>query len=125
ADLAEDLRLTEDHRVETRRDAEEMTHGRVPASRQRRLPEEAAVHAMEPREESRERIEIVLALGDAVDLGAVARRDDRRLREDPLLVERAQRLARLLGREREPLPQVEGRAAVVPADEDEVHERKT
>lgn len=125
ADLPEDLRLAEDHRVEARGDAEEMAHGRVAVARERRLAQEHVVDAVEAREEARERVEVVLAVRHAVDLRPVARRDDRALGEDVLLEEALQRLARLLRREGESLSQVEGRAAVIPADEDEVHARNT
>ena len=125
ADLPEDLRLAEDHRVEARGDAEEVPDRRVAVPRERRLAQEHVVHAVEAREVARERVEVVLAVRHAVDLRAVARRDDRALGEDALVEEPLERLARLLRREGESLSQIERRAAVVPADEDEVHERKT
>ena len=122
ADLPEDLRLAEDHRVEARGDAEEVPHRRVAAAREGRLPEERVVHAVEAREEPRERVEAVLAVRQAVDLGAVARGDDRALGQDVLREEPARSASRAFsGVKASPLSQVERRRPVVPADEDEVH----
>jgi len=81
AHLPEDLRLAQDHRVEPRGHAEEVPHGHVAASRQHRRAERRVVHVVEARQEARECRDAVLVLGEAVDLRAVARGDDRPLRE--------------------------------------------
>ena len=84
------------------------------------LAQDGAVDGVETREEAREGLEAVGELADAVDLGPVAGRDDGPLGQDPLAEEPLERLARRLGREGEPRPQVEVRSLVVPADEDDL-----
>ena len=120
ADLPQDLRLAEDHRVEAGGDAEEVAHGRLAAPGERLLAEDGGVDGVEAREEGREGLEAVGHVADAVDLGPVARRDDGPFGQDVLAEEPLQRFARRLGREGEPRPQVEVRPLVVPADEDDL-----
>ena len=64
-----------------------------------------------------------IALG-AVHLGAIARGDDRRLARGLRLNEFLQRALQILGRERDPLAQGEGRGLVVEAESEDLHAKR-
>jgi hypothetical protein len=118
--LAQDLRLTQDHRIESARDAERVRNGpflrqRVDVLRQRRPG-----HAMERLEPLHDR----LGLGAMeVNLGPIAGRQNRRLLDLRLPEEIAQCGAQRIDLERDPLPHLERRGAVVKAECVERHGR--
>ncbi len=120
ADLPEDLRLAEDHRIESGGDAEEVPDRRLATPGERLLAQDARVDGVEARKEAGKGLEAVGHVADSVDLGAVARRDDGPFGQDVLTEEPLERLARRLRREGEPRPEVEVRPLVVPADENDL-----
>jgi hypothetical protein len=119
AHLGEDLVLAEDERLEPRGDAEEVTHrvgtGEAVAARE-------DVGLRQPVEAGDELGHGFLDVGgraDAVDLAPVAGRDDHAFGEHAQARDVGESVADRVGREREPFPDREGRAAEVPPDEDE------
>ena len=119
ADLAEDLALAWDHRVEPRRDAEEVQGGRLigqPVQVRREI-------ALREAGESRHRSLVpVDALGrDEVELGAVTGRQTSRLQADPGQLVRQRRRVRSV--QRHALAHLDGRELVGGADESELHDR--
>src|SRR5207253_567071 len=118
-DLAEDLTLAGDERVEPRRDAEQMQRGRAilqPVERR-----------LDLRLERRKRGDGVAlgrlrVIGRDIELGAVARREADRFA--PALREPRRERLRRLPLERDPLAQLDGRMVMRRADEDETDHPK-
>ena len=116
-DLPQDLALPEGHRVEPRGDAEEVARGL------RSLPEEAGaddlgrVEPPPPRDQGRDLLVRVLAVGQRVDLAPVAGRDDDALARQPLSADALEGFADLVGREGDALADRDVGAAEVPAEQ--------
>ena len=108
--LAEDLALARDQGVEPGRDAEEMERRRVVVHPVGDRAQRLAGELLERRERPR-----AVAVGE-VDLGAVARR------EADGVAERPRERRRALERQRDALPQLDGRDVVGDADEREASE---
>ena len=82
AELAEDLRLADDHRVEPRRHREQVLHGRARVVDVDVLGELGQRHAGVPLQHGGDVGEAAVErVDDGVDLDAVARRDEHRLRD--------------------------------------------
>src|SRR5207244_13511199 len=76
ADLSEDLALAQGQRIEPRRDAEKVARGVLPRPVEAGALELGLVEAAPLRDEPRQLRARSLVRGEAVDLAAVARRDD-------------------------------------------------
>jgi hypothetical protein len=119
--LAEDLRLAEDHRVEPAGDAKRMPGGRGAFHHVGVRAQGLARHPADARQPVDGRAHH-FRLGADVELGAVAGRDDRDL-ADPVMAgaERLQGGGKLLRREREAAAQVQRRGRVVEPQREDAH----
>src|SRR5581483_10277245 len=116
--LPEDLRLADHHRVEARRDPEEVVQRVLPAALVAVDRERRRRHRALPREEADDRVaRVAAAARDRQDLDPVARRQDQRLDDARRVREQAARGARevLLGN-REALPDLDRRRVMAHAD---------
>jgi hypothetical protein len=118
-DLPEDLRLADHHRVEAARDAEGMPHRRLVPVRVQVAFELQPVAAWRARSTMRAP---ALAVGAAVDLGAVAGGHQHRIGHPGLAGELRQSIALALRREGELLPDLQGGAVVVDAENVQCHQ---
>ena len=118
AHLTVDLRLADDHRIETRHDAEEMLHRLAVASYvavAARLGAKALAVQL-----PHGRCRLVLAF-DEIQLGAVARREQHRLTRSDLAAHALQERAHLARRIGEPLANLERCPVMAHADDDHRH----
>ena len=118
-DLPEDFALAQRQRVEAGRHAEEMPR-RVAAGAVEAGPLELRlVQAAPLRDEPRQGGTRAVVRREAVDLAPVAGRDDDALGDHAAAGEPGQRLADLVGRERDPLPDADAGAAEAPSEQGE------
>ena len=126
ADLAEDLALADDHRVESGGHAEEVRDRSVLVVRVEQVGELVGVHARLVGEEVADVVDAGVEHRRAgVDLGAVARREQHRLGQVLAERERVQRLGETRRRNRHPLEQLDRDGPVVQSDDDERHVRNS
>ena len=117
--LGQDLRLAEDHAVETRGHGKQVLHGRLVAVLIETFDHLGRIEAVEAGQELGDLIErrLGLALRGGVDFHPIAGRQqhglDARKHPPPMV----QRLAGLLGREGQPLPVGERRAVMAAPDD--------
>jgi hypothetical protein len=116
--LPEDLRLAEHHRVESRCNAECVGHRFGLRERVQVRPQRIGRQAMRLLEPPRDARGLAAA---EIHLGAVARRQDRRLADRARAGHVAQRVGERVGRERDALAHVERRGGVAEADGMERH----
>jgi hypothetical protein len=119
-ELPEDLRLAEHHRIETARDAECVLTACASGKAIQVRFEVLGAHAVIVREP---RNGIARLIGAAVDLRAVARRDDRSFLDALLRDEIAQGLHQAFGVENHPLAHIERRGLVVQTESKDLHAR--
>ena len=111
--LAQDLRLAQDHRIESARDAEGVRHRAILRQRVHVWMQRPLRQVVEPGKPVRDRIGVVAV---EIDLGAIAGREDRRFLHPARADQIAQRVAQCVLRERDALPHVDGRGGVVQAE---------
>ena len=116
--LAEDLRLAEHHRVEAAGDAERVRHGPLPGMHVQMRPD---IVDGQPVIVGQPASDLIGLGGVAIDLGAVAGRQDRRLPRQPLAEQVAQRLGQSVDAKRDLLAQSDRGGLVVKADGVERH----
>ena len=126
ADLAEDLALADDHRVEAGGDGEQVRDGRVVVIGVEQVGEifgrGARVRGEERADVTDRGVEVRAA---RVDLDAIAGGEHHDLEQVLACAEVVEHLRKLLLRHRHPLEQVDRRRAVVEADHDQRHEFKS
>ena len=122
ADLAEDLALADDHRVEPGGDAEQVRHRRVVVVRVQLLAEHLGIDAGLLGEEVADVVDAVVEPGGpGVDLGAVARREQHDLGQVLPTLEVVERLGQPVAGHGHPLEQIDRSRAVIQSDDDERH----
>ena len=123
ADLAEDFGFAEEHGVEPGGDAEKMADGVAIVVMIERAGENVGADGVKFAEERGEPGEaVVRRFGrNAVDFAAIAGGEDQRFFEDAAGAEFVSGAARLFGGERHPFAHLNGRCAMVQADEDDFH----
>ncbi len=119
-DLTEDLRFAQHHRVETGRDPHRVARRRLVAVDVARALQAWRLDAVIGAEPVCQVPRFPLRC-PAVELGAVARGQDGRLRQLGRAAELAQRLGELLRRESHPLAELHGRGEMVEAVREQAH----
>ena len=120
-DLTEDLRLSDDERIEAGGDAEEMARRVDAAMAVEVLGQPRRVEAMIVAEEAAERLGGRVRIADRVDLGAVARREHDRLGADAARGERVERRVEARPSEVDGFAQLHGRRAMAEANCEKAH----
>ena len=122
ADLAQDLALAQHHRLQARGHAEQVGRGRLVVVGEEVVAEVLRREEGQPGEEVADVLHAAVeALGDHVDLGAVARRQDDGLAHEVAAHQVAQGLGQVLGRDGHALEDLERDRAVAQSDDDERH----
>jgi len=120
-DLAEDLRLADDQRVEAGGDAEQMARGIGSVMAVEMIGERRRLDAVVLAEEAIDGVDRRLRIADGVDLGAVARRQHDRFVADAARGQRRERRVDPLAREVDGFAELDGRGAVTDADGEQAH----